>query len=93
VTTRTSGGITLDRFGEIDVHLIGQARDPGQNIAEFVHLGRTIALPDRLRQFTHFFGQPGHRGRNTACAISISVGELDDSLKFGEIHEPTVEGG
>lgn len=48
------------------------------------------SLANRLRQFAHFFGQPGDGRGNSPFTITLTEGALDDRLEFREIHAVTV---
>lgn len=83
---RAAVGVALRCFSEIDTELVGQRRQPGQYIAELVHLLFVRALANRLRQFADLFRQPGDRARDAADPVALTERRFDLSLKSSQVH-------
>ena len=79
-------GVTLRCFTEIDTELVGQRRQPGQHVAELVHLLFVRALANRLRQFADLFRQPRDRARDAASPVALTERCFDLSLKSSQVH-------
>ncbi len=75
---------------EIDVHLIGKSRHPGQNVGELVLLLIAGSLAHCLGQFPDFLGEPGNGRWNTPLGVAFAVRCSDDGLQFSESHTDTV---
>ena len=44
------------------------------------------SLAHRLRELTHLFGEPRHRSGNTASAVALAEGAIDDGLEVVQVH-------
>lgn len=85
---RTTVRVALHGIGEADAHLIGERCYPRDHVAELVELTVWRSLAHRLRKLADLLAEPRNRGRHAACAVTFSVGALDDVLKLVQPHPP-----
>ena len=79
--------VALRGFVEIDAELVGERRQPGQHVAELVHLLLVRAFSNGLGEFADLFRQPRHRARDAASPVACPEGRVDLSLKVGQVHD------
>lgn len=86
ITLRAAVGESVDHRGQIDIDLVGEARHPGEHIAELVLHLFPGALSNRLREFAELLREPCHRVGNAAATVTFAVRSLDDVLQLDQIH-------
>lgn len=78
--------VAVDDGREVDVDLVGERGDPGQDVGELVLDLGTGALAYRLCEFAEFFAQPGDRRSDASVAVAVAIGALDHVLQLDEVH-------
>ena len=78
------------RVVEGDPELVRERRQPGERVAELVHLLGAGALARRLRELAHLLGEPGHRRRDAPGAVPRAVRRFHPALELAELGHRTI---
>src|SRR5688500_15806382 len=72
-----------DGFGQVHADYVGDRRQPGQHVGEFLEMLLVGAVAETTRELAHFFHQPHERAGNAPRDVLLQVHVADQLLELG----------
>src|ERR1700728_248974 len=79
-------GVPGDGIVERETELIGQRRQPGQDVGQLMELLSLGSFAGGLRELAEFLRQPGHCGWNAPLGVTLPVDLRHELLEAVEFH-------